>query len=268
MTAAAATAPTPFAKHHLTEAERSSWLAERLRGCGLATVSGLPTRGTVLGFVHSVMRLTPHRDSDRDGLTTIHNTSLPHRAPLPGFAGFGNGELAPHTERSSIPRPPRLMLLVCLRPALEGGECGLIDGQAVLADLDAHHPEIAEELAVPRSAYFGDGGGHLAQVITHLGPDRASLRLRLDELVKFSPHLTPHLPVLRAVLDRHRTNLTLSVGQGYLLDNHRWLHSRGPFTGERLMVRALGDPIPAMALRPGFIRAAAHTGEQREPKCS
>src|SRR5690606_41915324 len=51
----------------------------------------------------------------------------------PGLAGLGTGELLAHTERSSLPRPPRLMLLVCQQPAAFGGDVLLTDGRALHA---------------------------------------------------------------------------------------------------------------------------------------
>lgn len=108
-------------------------IAGRLRETGLVTVDGLASRTAVLAFATRIINVVPHRDSGPDGLTTICDTRRDaHRA---GFAGFSNGPLDPHTERSGTPHPPRLMLLVCGQVAATGGECLLTDGQAVHSDL-------------------------------------------------------------------------------------------------------------------------------------
>ncbi|MFI6010181.1 TauD/TfdA family dioxygenase [Streptomyces sp. NPDC051243] len=108
-------------------------IAAQSRDVGLVLFDGLTSRKTVLAFAARIMSLIPHRDSDSDGLTTIRDTRRhAHRA---GFAGFGNGGLDPHTERSGTPEPPRLMLLVCGQAAVTRGESLLTDGQAIHTDL-------------------------------------------------------------------------------------------------------------------------------------
>ncbi|WP_374777125.1 TauD/TfdA family dioxygenase [Streptomyces sp. NBC_01310] len=212
----------------------------QLRTQGLATVEGLMSRTAVLAFAQRAMRVVPHRDSDPDGLTTIQD--IGRRSQQPGLRGLGSGELLAHTERSSEPRPPQLMLLVCQRPATTGGDVVLADGQAVHDYLAEHSPAALEALALPNTAFYGDGGGHPAQVFTRHPGRRASIRLRQDSLASFSPLVAGYLPQLRQAIDAVQQRLTLEVGQGYLIDNSRWLHARTAFTGDRLCLRALGTP--------------------------
>ncbi|MER5887765.1 TauD/TfdA family dioxygenase [Streptomyces sp. NPDC001941] len=213
---------------------------------GLVTVDGLVSRAAVRAFARRIMALTPHPDSDRDGLTTIQNIGAPSRQP--GMAGLGTGELVAHTERSSIPRPPQLMLLVCLRPAASGGEVRLTDGRAVTEHLAALAPEALEAMALRGTAYYGDGGGHPSQVFTPGSNGRTLLRFRQDELSRFSPLVDRYLPALREAIAVHQQTARLTAGQGYLLDNTRFLHARTAFTGDRLCLRALGEPLtPAPA---------------------
>ncbi|MFJ9901137.1 TauD/TfdA family dioxygenase [Streptomyces sp. NPDC091280] len=226
-------------------------IAGQLRDSGLVTVDGLASRTDVLAFATRIMNVVPHRDSDSDGLTTIRDSRRnTHRA---GFAGFSNGPLDPHTERSGTPNPPRLMLLVCGQAAATGGECLLTDGQAVHFDLFTGHRPAGTALAQPRTAFFGAGDGHASQVFT-VHPDlRVSVRLRLDGLARWSPIVQPYLAQLRAAAVRHQVRLRLAPGQGYLLDNERWLHARSAFTGDRLFWRALG--LPLFPMPRGFVPA-------------
>lgn len=221
--------------------EAAEGITQRLREVGLVTVDGLNSRGAVLEFASRVMSVVPHRDSGPDGLTVIEDTG--RGAIRPGFAGLGRGELEPHTDGSSQPEPPRLMLMVCVRPAEEGGVCLLADGRAVYDDLAASAPDAAAALAEPRTAYFGGSDGHLAQVFAPLGGGRTAIRLRWDGLAQWSPLVRPYLPGLRAAVARHQHMLTLDAGEGYLLDNHRWLHARTAFRGIRRCHRALGNPL-------------------------
>ncbi|MFE4334672.1 TauD/TfdA family dioxygenase [Streptomyces sp. NPDC056831] len=160
-----------------------------------------------------------------------------------------------HTERSSVPGPPRLMLLVCLRPSVTGGEVFLTDGQAVHDHLNAEAPGAMELMSLPGTAFYGDGGGRPAQIFTRHPRGRASIRYRQDELAQFSPAVARFLPDLRAAIAAHQCAITLSPGQCYLIDNHHYLHARSAFGGPRLCLRALGTPL--FPLPPGFAAGSA-----------
>ncbi|MEU0253124.1 TauD/TfdA family dioxygenase [Streptomyces sp. NPDC006184] len=239
-----------FADHfvNLRAPHASDVIAAQLRETGLVTLDGMTTRREVLSFASRLMAITPHPHGAPDGLTLIHNTgSHAHRA---GFAGLSNGELLPHTERSGTPTPPRLILLVCLQPASAGGETLLADGRDVHARLVSENRAAAVALCQPRTAYFGAGAGHASQVFTIQADGRISIRLRQDGLARWSPIVQPYLPILRSAIAASHRRLTLRAGQGYLLDNHRWLHARTRFTGDRRLLRALGEP--RFALPDGF----------------
>ena len=127
------------------------------------------------------------------------------------------------TDGSRAPEPPGLLMAVCLQPAAVGGASTFTDGLAVVGELASSAATI-----------------------------RLQLRLRLDDLVTFAPDLQPWLPTLEAAIARHAISVPLVAGQGYILDNHRWLHAREEFTGTRTLYRVLGDPLPSLGLHPGI----------------
>ncbi|MDH6709203.1 hypothetical protein P3T27_005949 [Kitasatospora sp. MAA19] len=218
---------------------------------GVLRLARLGGRDDVLIAAGRLMSsLWKHRDADPDSLTVIRDTG--RHDGRPGFAGLGRGTLPLHTECAQHPDPPRLLLLACARAGDTGGESLLVDGQAVLAELAAHHPAAIEALSAERAAYFGGSGGHFAPVLQQLPASRWRLRLRQDGLARFSPEADAHLPALRKAIDRNTRRLRLAPGQGVVLDNHRLLHGRTAFSGERLILRALGDPHSALGLGPGF----------------
>ncbi|MFJ7412824.1 TauD/TfdA family dioxygenase [Streptomyces sp. NPDC098077] len=223
-------------------------ICAQLRDRGIVTIDHLGSRSAVRGYAHRVMTLWKHPDSDKDRLTTIRDSGS--RADRAGQAGFGRGELAPHTERSGIPRPPRLMMLVCLRKADAGGEVLLTDGQAVHEHLSRSAPEALEYMRRPGTAFYGGGGGHASQIFTPLLSSRVSLHLRRDQLAQFSPLIQRFLPALDEAIAAHQRAFLLEPGQGYIVDNHRYLHARAAFEGHRECVRALGEP--RFSLLPGF----------------
>ncbi|MET7301096.1 TauD/TfdA family dioxygenase [Embleya sp. NPDC005575] len=233
-------------------------VGREVREHGMALVLGADSRRAVLRLAEKLMATRPHPDADPDGATVIHDIGA--QAHTPGYAGLGAGELLHHTERSQLPYPPRLMLLVCVTPATSGGECRLVDGRAVLADLAHRSPDAAHALAAPRSAFFGRGDGHLGSVFARVNPGHWAIRLRQDELARFSPAAHLHLALLREVIEENTVTVETSPGCGYVIDNHRWLHARAAFTGDRTMLRVLGDPLPRLALRAGFTPAVPRDG--------
>jgi hypothetical protein len=80
------------------------------------------------------------------------------------------------------------------------------------------------------------------------------IRLRLDELARFSADVTGILPLLRTVNEESTQTFRLYAGEGFLLSNTRWLHGRRRYAGQRVMLRILGDPLPGTGLQPGFPR--------------
>lgn len=251
MPAAAPTrSATLFASHYVDvrAPHAADSIAERLRESGLVTVDGLMSRSEVRSCASQFMTITSHPHSGPDGLTPIHDTGAhAHRA---GFAGLGSGELEAHTDRASVPDPPRLVFFVCLRPAAEGGDVLLADGRDVLGSLSGDGREAALMLAKPRTAYYGAGAGHASQVFTVHADGRVSIRLRQDGLARWSPMVQPYLPTLRRAIAGCQRRLRLSTGQGYIVNNQRWLHARHGFSGDRLYLRALGEP--RISLSAGF----------------
>jgi hypothetical protein len=227
-------------------------VGSRLRTDGLLTFDGLRTRANVVAASRMLLRMFAHPDSEGDGLTAIRDLGADRR----GRAGLGNGAVAAHTDQAQNPVPPRLLFIACITPAATGGASMLTDGRAVYETLASEDPEALDALGSSRAAFFGAGAGHSSAIFRRNG-DRVTLRLRQDELARFAPAAEPHLPALRAAIQAHTLGLTLRPGQAYLLDNHRWLHARTAFTGNRELLRALGDPVSLIALPDGFPVARA-----------
>ncbi|GAA4875861.1 hypothetical protein GCM10023222_35060 [Saccharopolyspora cebuensis] len=216
---------------------------------GIVLVDGIHDQGDLLDLARSLGVVTPHRDSDGDGVTTIATIgALGQRS---GFAGFSTDALNPHTDRSGIPCPPTLLLMACRQPATVGGECVLIDGRAVHRDLARFEPQALHALTTPRSALFG-GAGYLGSLFEPTTDGLVAVRVRFDDLAQFSPDVTRWLPALRDAIDRHTITVNLSAGQGYVLNNRRWLHGRRAFTGQRKMYRVNAEPRDYLAIPAGF----------------
>ncbi|MFD6140644.1 TauD/TfdA family dioxygenase [Promicromonospora sp. NPDC060271] len=227
---------------------------------GVALIDGVPGRSGLVALAHSIGTVVPHRDSDLDGATAIEDRA--HRDAA--MVGFTRAPLAPHTDRSSIENPPGLLLTVCSQEPVSGGESVIVDGQAVYDDLAQTMPSALAALCAPRSALFGGADGYLGSVFAP-GPDGVvAVRLRLDSLVRFAPAVAPHIPALRAAIERHLVTLPVRTGAGYVLNNRRWLHGRRGFAGPRLMYRVTADPRPH-TVTAGFRPETTVTGETAVP---
>ncbi|WP_433729887.1 TauD/TfdA family dioxygenase [Nocardia sp. CA-129566] len=225
-------------------------IAAQLAADGLALIEGIRTRAQLVTLGASLGHIVPHRDSGPDGVTTLmHRGGFAGRA---GFEGFGKGALPPHTDRSGMPEPPALLLVACGRKGSSGGGCVAIDGYAVYVEMMLTNPEATQALSQPRTVLFGGAAGHLGSIFEHTPDGRIRVRYRRDELARFSPELARWLPALSDAIERHTTTFVLEPGQGYVLHNHRWLHGRSAFTGERVMYRLSVNPFPGFAIPSGF----------------
>lgn len=225
----------------------------QMRSDGLALFDGAHGIEAMLAVAGQMMHIAAHPDSDGRGVTTI--VELGPAANQPNAGGFSRRELMPHTDRSGVVDPPGLMMLTCAIQARVGGASRFTDGLAVHDHLAATCPESLQALSRARSALFGGAAGHLGAVFTPVAgsrPARVAIRLRLDDLVSFSPDVTQWVPHLTASINRHTFTVTLQPGQGVLLDNHRWLHARDTFEGPRRMYRLLGNPLPSLGMYPGI----------------
>jgi hypothetical protein len=137
--------------------------------------------------------------------------------------------------------PAAVQILVCTKPAARGGESVLVDG-ARLVDRLWGTPLGDALFDVDRLQrfYFGDvrgptvalRGGHLAWTLAPGAQDEIGAALLAE--------LTREEPILFA----------LGEGDALVASNHRMLHGRRPFEGERELVRLLvwlEEPLPADA---------------------
>ena len=211
---------------------------------GLALVDTVRDPASMLTLTRRLGAVVvPHRDSGPDGVTIIEDRG----ARAVALAGFTRSSLFPHTDRSGTLDPPSLLFTVCGREPTGGGESVLVDGRAVYLDLAESDPRALTALSAPRSAMFGGADGHLTSVFA-VSDGVVSVRFRLDTLARFGPGAEPHLPALRAAIERHAWSVPARIGAGYVLDNRRWLHGRRADTGPRLVYRIVAD-----ATRPGLV---------------
>ena len=164
--------------------------------------------------------------------------------------------IPPHTDGTYERDPRGLQAFHVLRPASSGGVTGLVDGLRWALALATDHPDaVALLAATPLPARYTEPGvdRRVAHPVFDAAAGEASLLHRL-RVVHWNPaDRTPHLPapadadhLLDALsLAEHRlseparrVDVHLQPGELLLIDNHRALHSRTAFSGERAVCGA------------------------------
>ncbi len=77
--------------------------------------------------------------------------------------------------------------------------------------------------------------------------DRAALIALARRLMTVRPHRDADPDGVTVI-----TGTGTRTSGGMLLSNTRWLHGRDRYSGVRIMLRILGDPLPGTNVAPGF----------------
>ena len=198
-------------------------------------------REAFLRQVSAIGDVVPHRDSNRDGVTVV--AFDPDLAGNQGYAAMSCGPLRPHTDSSGLPSPPGAVALYCEESSGSGGETFLVDGYQLHESLSHDHPLTLEALTRAASVVFRSGDSlYNGAIFEQTVRGKLAVRLRLDDLGYFSADLVPHMLILQQYIQHLGLTLNLTRGQGYIIDNLRFLHGRRPFHGKRRMLRLLVNP--------------------------
>lgn len=169
-----------------------------------------------------------------EGFTFITPRARPDVAD--NEAGFTDLPLSPHTDRSLHVQQPSVLATLMLAPARAGGSATLVDGAQVLTMLR----HWAEDTAIA-SLRLRTTTGHPGPPVIGFTPGYARIRYRDDRIAH--PHSTDgHTDLvadLRRLITAAARSRHLGAGDGYLLHNHRFLHGRTAFTGDRSLARFL-----------------------------
>lgn len=161
--------------------------------------------------------------------------------PLPEGRSFASTRIDTplHTDSQLfLGAPATVQVLVCVEPAARGGESVLLDGARLLARLEHADPALASalfEIDRVQRFYFGDvvgptvaiRGGHLAWTCAPIG----SPATHPDDRVAAA--------LAQAVARERSLQHTLRAGEALVASNHRMLHGRRAFEGNRELVRLL-----------------------------
>ncbi|MCX2182755.1 TauD/TfdA family dioxygenase [Streptomyces sp. SKN60] len=256
-----------------TEADAGGTLPARINsalwyGAGFAVLRGLDLAGltdrqSVELCAHLVAQVCAPAGLrlQRSANELLTATTAPALPPLAGpeTSATPSGDahlLLPHMDRGEGPEPPRLLALLCIRPAAEGGASLLASGPALHDHLATAHPDALRELHQDFRFGRGPGFDRVRPVFRH--EDR-TLRVHYNRYwINRGQDETgiPFTPERRAALRRMETllqdpalvlELPLRRGDLLLVNNSAVLHGRTPFAdsgapgGRRCYARVWAD---------------------------
>ncbi len=181
--------------------------------------------------------LLMHRDAEPDTVTVVKH--VPSMAGLDGYAGLAAGPLRPHTDGSGNDVVPKYITLWCSRNEGVGGECTMTDAAAVIEDLLRINPWVVDMLSGDNAAIYKSGNEQYAGPVIWKDNETWRIRLRIDSNGYFSAEALHAVDVFREAIAARTFTFPLEPGEGYVIDNERYLHGRLTFNGEREMLRTL-----------------------------
>ncbi|WP_373282614.1 TauD/TfdA family dioxygenase [Blastomonas aquatica] len=207
---------------------------------GYHIVDGCHSEGDVLAFLSRLGNTVQHRDSESTGVTYLATKG--GIANLPGFAGFSSEALPPHTDRSALPVPPRLLAMGWCFASSAGGDLSVHDFAKILPRLRKAHPSVVDLITEQLRIRYDDGEQSFhGPMLEAVGENRFRLRFRIDGNGYYRFVDSALISLLVQEINRTQMPVRLGPGQLIIIDNHRCLHSRGHYCGERLVLRVLLD---------------------------
>lgn len=191
-------------------------------------------RAQLLTFAEDLGTIVMHPHGDADGITTVRDKSELQDTSA-GLAGFCRSKLELHTDRSSERDPPNIVILACAEPASNGGISILSDSLPVINYMAKNHS--AElDLLYSEDCYFGNARTpYRILTRTSLG---TVVRFRLDNLGFYPRTMWAAIELFHQLLMRSDCRFHLRKDTMFVIDNHRVLHGRTEYSGDRTVLRA------------------------------
>ena len=221
------------------EAKLREWLLA-VRDEGIAVLENVTAEpGTILKVASEIGCVRPTYWGTCNDIKSVAN---------PESDAFTNLRILPHTDLSYFASPPAYLIFHYLTVADRGGENHLIDGFKIAEVLRQEAPEkfeLLSTLPVQFRFQYTDADLIGEGEIIHLDCLGAVKSIRFSSRAiqpfNFPPDLIkPYYAAYRAFMemcnsDEYRIRVKFNSGDFLLLDNHRVLHGRTEYTGERFI---------------------------------
>ncbi|KAL4808821.1 HAD-like domain-containing protein [Aspergillus unguis] len=180
----------------------------------------------------------------------LSGTGISHIRFAPALIGKGysNAELFFHTDRSGWDHPPDILISTLNSKSVDGGESLLADTSRILKEIKEQGDGLYELITDAKNSSFrNDDGVFVPRQIFDEETD--IFRFRFDDGIMLSPALVLRFRQMYEIFYRNSFAVALQEGEGYFLNNHKFLHGRTGFTGSRELLRVLVNlPSPMSAV--------------------
>ena len=205
---------------------------------------------TLKNFCGILGDIQKNRNSDEEGISEIVGYSTPacHNQVVSTLEFF------PHTDGAYLNglsivgeqikkvMPPKLVLLQCIEPAVEGGTNFLVDSQQILIDVIMKSPHLLDALLSSQDSMIchHDLIVNNVPIYECLSLNRYTVRYSFD---KGFYSTKKKLSLLQEFNDKYinnplyRKSINLKPLEVLLIDNRRMLHGRTSFNGSRKFKR-------------------------------
>jgi hypothetical protein len=208
---------------------------KELKENGIIFLSNIHSEITGWLIANHFGKTVPNSDAEKNGITEITEEKIGSNPK--NSRAFTRLGLIPHTDRSTKRVPPKYLLNWVQEPSQHGGEILLTDGNLLYKKMKKEYPSKLKILQ-DKIAFFSDGiSSYIAPIFNKNSVGDISIRFRDDNCVFFSDEAKPAILVLKKLICENTNIYTFQAGEGYLLDNTRWLHGRNAYSGHRLICR-------------------------------
>ncbi len=221
---------------------------------GAVKIKNILDEEDAIRLANSLGSIVANPDANEDGVVKL--MPLKQISPKKNYIGFTKSSLYPHTDRSPLEKPPNLLFLWCEIPEDEkGGASILVDCKSLAEDLSKHDLEHFNNLMIPGTTIFDDGiKSYKGSVFEKSINKYITVRFRYDNCVFFNGDILDSISCFMHYVDKHSTFIELNQGEGYIIQNNRWLHGRNSFTCNRLVCRIhINSDKNKCDIPPGFL---------------
>ncbi|KAI9039362.1 putative haloacid dehalogenase-like hydrolase [Aspergillus affinis] len=175
----------------------------------------------------------------------LHGSGVSHIRFAPNLTGKGysSEELFFHTDRSGWQNPPGILMSTLKSRSETGGESLLADSHRILEIIKEEDEELYRLVTnAKHTSFYSDDGVFVPRAI--FDTEDQIFRFRFDDNIQLSASMVSGFARLQEIIYKNALVVCLQPGQGYILNNHRFLHGRASFSGSRELLRVLVTPHP------------------------
>jgi hypothetical protein len=203
---------------------------------GIIFLREISSNSAAIDIANLLGLIVENLDADNYGITEISNTKRGHNKK--NSAAYTSQELHLHTDRSPIAKPPTFVMnWICVKDCV-GGESTLADGNKIFEYINTEHPEYVDALTNTDVACFSDGiDTFIGSIFTFNEQNNLETRFRYDKCSFFKLESSKEIKFFKDSANKLAYVIDFDVGEGYILNNKRWLHGRKSFKGYRMIRR-------------------------------